>query len=125
MVDTIARQSGELNIETEKGSTFRHTLTWKSGAEGLETPVDLTNCTADMQIRPSQQSDTILHQMTTENGGIILGGINGTIDLYISDVVSTGFDWNTGVYSLEITLANGDVKRLVRGRFTAYDETTR
>lgn len=125
MTDTINRQSAELNIEIDKGSTFRHTLTWKSGTKGSETPVDLTDCTARMQIREKQASPDFLHEMTTENGGITLGGVAGTIELFINDAASTTFAWKKGTYGLEIEFLNGDVRRLLRGSFVAHDETTR
>lgn len=124
--DKISRQSAELLIEIDKGSTFRHTITWKSGPEGSETPVDLTGCSAEMQIREDQDSDIILHTLSTGiEGGITLGDAAGTIELYIADGASTAFDWNSGVYGLEITFSNGDVRRLLRGKIKAFNETTR
>lgn len=125
MVETVNRQSTELALEIDKGSTFRHTVTWKSGPTGSETLVDLTGATARMQIRSDVTNDTILHEMTTENDGITLGGALGTIELHISDTDSTLFAWTKGVYGLEIILSTGDVRRLLRGKVKAFDETTR
>jgi len=128
MANLISRKSAELGLEIEKGSTFRHTLTWKSGAVGLETPVDLTGATARMQLRQTVTAAAIDYEMTTENGGITLGStdpIDGTINLYMSNTDTTAFAWTKAVYSLEIQLANGDVRTIVRGNVTAYDETTR
>jgi len=128
MASLISRKSAELGLEIEKGSTFRHTLTWKSGTAGAETPVDLTGATARMQLRQSVTAATFDYEMTTENSGITLGSpdpIDGTITLYMSDSDTTGFAWTKAVYSLEIQLANGDVRTIVRGNVTAYDETTR
>ena len=125
MVETVNRQSTELSLEIDKGSTFRHTVTWKSGPTGSEVLVDLTDAAARMQIRSDVTHDSILHDMTTENGGITLGGVAGTIELYISDTDSTAFTWTKGVYGLEIILANGEVRRLLRGKIKAFDETTR
>jgi len=128
MVATVSRQSTDLNLEIDKGSTFRHQVTWKAGEEGAETAVDLTDCTAQMQIRETQDDSIILHEMTTENGGIVLGNvdpIDGTINLYISDEDSTAFTWNKAVYSIEISFSSGDTRRLLRGKVKAFNETTR
>ena len=124
MAAKISRLSVQINMDIEKGSTFRHRFIW-TYAEDPQNPIDLTGCTARMQIRPSQESDAIYQDLTTENGGITLGGTSGTIDLYISDVDSTAWTWNTGVYGLEIAFPNTDVRRLCRGTVVAYDETTR
>jgi hypothetical protein len=125
MASIVNRQSADLKIEMEKGSTFRHKLTWKAGAEGAETPVDLTDATSKMQIRPSISSNTVNLELNTENGGITLGGALGTIHLYVSDTDTTAFTFKKAVYSLEVTLGNGDVRTLVRGNIAAYDEVTR
>lgn len=125
MASTIARQSVELNLEMDKGSDFSHKLTWKSGEVGQETPIDLTGATARMQLRSKASSGTFLHEMTTENGGIILGNATGEIYLYISSTDTSSFTFTKAVYDLEIELASGQVRRLIRGTITAYDEVTR
>lgn len=125
MAVTVKRQSTELNFEIDKGSSFRHQITWKTGPAGSELPVDLTGCTAQMQIRSRPTSPDVLHELTTENGGITLGDATGTIDLFISDEDSTAFTWKDAVYGLEITFVNTDVRRLLRGKIKAYDETTK
>jgi len=124
MAEKISRLSVVINIEVEKGSTFRHTLVW-TYAEEPYIPIDLTGCTALMQVRPDQDSDEILHEMTTENDGLVLGGTTGSIDMYISAADSTAWEWNDGVYSLEVTFPNTDVRRLARGVFISFNETTR
>lgn len=125
-IDVITRLSAPLDIEVDKGSTFRHEITWMAGEEGFETEVDLTGCTARMQLRESATSDTILHEMTTEDGGITLGGVNGTVEMFISDTASTLFTFRRAVYGLEIIFPiSSDVRRLLRGTFTFFDETTR
>jgi len=125
----IARQSKELDIEVDKGSTLRHAFTWKSGNKGSEVPVDLSGCTARLLVKDlneySQVGTTELYDMTTENGRITLNNNLGEIELYVSDEDSTAFTWNNGYYGLEIYFSNGDTKRLLRGRFTAYDEIVR
>jgi len=121
----VPRKSQALNIEIDKGSTFRSDLIWKEGVS--ETPKDLTGYTARMQIRPDIDSETILHEMTTENGGIAITELEGKISLFISDTDSTAFDWEEGVYGLELidTAGSNDVRRLVRGEVATFDEVTR
>ena len=125
MAITIKRESAELNIELEKGSTFRHKLTWSAGKKGSELPVDLTGCTAELQVRASINSTDILLTLNIENGGLTLYGATGEIEIVIEHLASSSFAWERGVYGLEVTLANTDVVRLVRGRITAFSEVVR
>lgn len=121
----VPRKAQQLNIEIDKGSTFRASLVWKVGEPAV--PKDLTGYTGRMQIRPDVDSPTIYHEMTTANGGISIDGPNGKISLFISDTDSTGFDWDDAVYGLELidSAGNSDVRRLVFGDVTAFDEVTR
>jgi len=115
--------AGKLKLLIEQGATFRKLLTWKAGVPAV--PVDLTGCTARMQIRADITSTTPLITLTTENGGITLGDTAGTIELYISDADTADITWTAGVYDLEIILANTDVRRLLYGTVTVTPEVTR
>ena len=70
-------------------------------------------------------SETVINSYTVTDVGIVLGDAAGTIDLYISNSNTADFSWKKGVYSLEVTLSDGDVRTLVRGSITAYEEVTR
>jgi len=122
---TVSRKAVALNIEIDKGSTFRTTLIWMIGEPAVIK--DLTGYTARMQMRPDVDSEIILHEMTTEDGGIEIDGVNGKINLFIGDDTSTAFDWNEAVYGLELIDSGGsdDVRRLTYGNIEAFDETTR
>lgn len=115
--------AGKLKLRIEQGATFRKLLTWKAGTPAV--PVDITGCTARMQIRADIDDADPLISLTTENGGITLGDTAGTIELYISDTDTAAITWETGVYDLEIILANGDVRRLLYGTVTVTPEVTR
>jgi hypothetical protein len=111
-------------LKIDQGATFRKSATWKVGpAPG--TAVDLTGCTARMHIRSDVKSPLVLATLTTANGGITLGGVAGTVEIYISDEATTLFAWTTGVYDLEVEFANGDVRRLMYGSVTVSPEVTR
>lgn len=115
--------AAKLKLTIEQGATFRKTLTWKTGTPAVA--VDLTGCTARMHIRTEIASPTPLVSLTTENGGIILGGAAGTIVLLITATATAAIAWEAGVYDLEIILANGDVRRLLYGPVAVSLEVTR
>ena len=106
-----------------QGATFRKRWTWKPGG----VPMDFTGCKARMQVRAEIDSTVVLLELTTENGGIVLGAGPGTIDLYISAIDTTVIAWESGVFDLEIQYAAGpdEVDRLIYGTVTASREVTR
>jgi len=123
-ISKIDRKSASLDFGTDKGATFRHRFTWKTGPIDAEVPVDLTGATALMQIKSYSDGSTLI-ELSTENGRITLGGINGTIDLFIADNDTALFDWTKGYYDLDITLLSSDVRKLLRGVFISHDEITK
>ena len=104
--------AGKLKLAIEQGATFRKLLTYK-GRYARRRGERLTGCTARAQIRSAITSPTVLVNLTTENGGIVLGGVAGTIELIITDTATAAITWTTGVYDLEIVFPSGDVRRLV------------
>jgi|688.fasta_scaffold06877_3 hypothetical protein len=114
--------AGRHDILIEQGSTFSFVATW-SDPEG--NPIDVTGCTARMQVRPWQESDTVLLSLTTENGGITLGGPDGTVTLLASDEVTTNLPAGYAIYDIEIETAAGDVTRLLQGAVDISAEVTR
>lgn len=121
MAAELAGFAESLKIEIEQGATFKVTLTWN---DENGTAIDLTAWTARMHIRDTIDTATILHELTTENGGITLGGVLGTIDLLISATDTAAFTFTSGVYDLE--LINGaEVTRLLKGSVKLSKEVTR
>ena len=114
----------KLKFTIYQGATFRKRLTW-TGPAPTRTPIDLTGCTARMQVRPDIESATVLVELNTTNGGITLGGAAGTIELFISDEASAAFTWLSGVWDLEIEFASGEVRRLMQGTVSVSPEVTR
>ena len=77
-----------------------------------------------MQIRETVDSTTTIHESTTANNEIVLGGIAGTITFSISAVTTAAFTFDCGVYDLELVNGN-DVTRLLRGDVVLSKEVTR
>jgi hypothetical protein len=88
-------------------------------------PIDLTGMTARMQIRLRIDSTDVIHELTTENGGITLDTVTCTINLKIPASVTSTFDFSTAVYNLELIDSLGDVVSLSRGILTLVKEVTR
>jgi hypothetical protein len=110
-------------IKIIQGATLRDVTTWKTGTPAVA--VDLTGCTARMQIRAKIADTAALKSLTTENGGIALGGAAGTVTIFLSATDTAAIAWKSGVYDLEIVFASGDVRRLLSGSVSVSPEVTR
>lgn len=113
--------AGEWPITIEKGATFDPVLTLKTN--GGADLVDLSGCTARMHIRGSASGDLIA-ELTTENGGIVLGGALGTVTLLLTAIQTAAIErTKDGVYDLEIA-SGAVVRRWVEGPVTFSPEVT-
>ncbi|ENV08306.1 hypothetical protein F966_02980 [Acinetobacter higginsii] len=114
--------AAKLKLKIEQGTTFRQSLDWKSNGE----PVNLTGYTARMQMRNPIDSPIIIHELTTENGGITFSDVlTGKIELFITADNTSAFIFDSCVYDLEMVAPNTDVIRLLEGEITLSKEVTR
>ena len=113
----------KLKLKIIQGATFRKPLAWL--APDKTTPIDLTGCTARMQVRSEIESDTVLLELTTENGCIVIDGSAGKLTLHLSPSATAAIAWESGVWDLEVVHPSGDVTRLVQGSISVSREVTR
>jgi hypothetical protein len=114
-------ETGTYNFTIYQGATFSRVLTWK---DSNDTAVNLTGYTARLQIRECLESESPFVTLTTENGGIALGGSAGTITLAISATLTAAITQSSGVYDLEL-ITGSTVTRLLKGDVTISKEVTR
>ncbi len=112
----------KLKLTIYQGATFKRRLRWMDAAR---QPIDLTGCTARMQIREEVEATAVLLGLTTENARIALGGATGTVDLTISAADTAAISWSAGVWDLEIVHPGGAVTRLAQGSCVVSPEVTR
>lgn len=111
-------------LQIIQGETLAKTFNWKAGSP-TPTPVDLTGCTARMQIRSKVGAVAHLMELTTENGRIVLGGAAGTVQLNLTAAETSAINWVSGVYDLEIVYLDGRVRRLISGSVVVSPGVTR
>lgn len=119
--------AGIYNILCEQGTTFGRVfeLQYPDPVDPeIYYPYDLTGHTARMQVRRTIESSTAMITLTTENGGISLGGNDGRITILMSDEDTSSLT-SSGVYDLEIIDGGGAVSRVVQGEFVLSLEVTR
>jgi hypothetical protein len=107
----------EANFRIWKGATFSTRINYFRDA-GRSQPFDLSGYTAELVLAKTAGGPT-LHILSTEVGGITLGGVNGTIDLLIPAATTAAFTWKSAVYDLTVASPIGVVDALLTGRFSA------
>lgn len=113
----------KLNLKVDQGATFSKVVVWKTGTPAVA--VDLTGCSARMQVRGKLTDPAVLLELTTTNGGIALGGTTGTVTINISASQTAAISWVAAVYDLELVFAGGTVRRLLAGSVAVSPEVTR
>ena len=93
------------------------------GALYYNTPIDLTGYTARMAIK-DKVGGTVLHSLTTENGGLTINTITNTIFMSISSSDTASFGWKRGVYDLEMVSSTGEVTKILTGSVIVSKEVT-
>jgi hypothetical protein len=117
-------QPAHIDLDVYKGSTFVKIIQWKTGEPPVA--VNLTGCTARMQIRKAVNDTTVLDTLTTENGKLVIHEpLNGKFKIVISAATSTAYTFTSAVYDLEIIFLDGTVTRVIEGCLTAAPEVTR
>lgn len=122
--------AGKLALTIKQGATFSRVFTWKvredpEDSESALVPVDLTGWIGRMQARTAITAEDTLFSLTTENGGITLGGAAGTVTVLIEPEETSTFPPAKYVYDIELEAADGYVKDFLEGKITVTAEVTR
>ena len=126
--------AGKYNFTIEQGTTTKFEVQY-SDDDG--TPIDLTSYQCRMQIR-SDYADfdstlyaTLSSSLAVDGTGLNLQGVDGSkeltsgsIGVIISSAVTETFDFDEGVYDLELVTGT-NVTRLLQGKVKISREVTR
>lgn len=112
-------------VTINKINALGYTAYTNGGVLEYNQPVSLAGYTAKMQIREKINSDTVIHELTTENGGIAFDNTNKTITLQIPDTTTVGFNFSQAVYGLEFTSNTTGTFEFAVGNISLTKEVTR
>ena len=124
--------AGRYSFTIEQGTTLDFNVQY---LDSNSTPVDLTNYSGRMQIRPTLTSNDVIITLSSsraEDGtGLNFSGSNGTtpptsgsIGVFISAASSSLFNFNEAVYDLKI-YSGSIVTRILEGKVKLSKEVTR
>ena len=94
------------------------------GILSYHQPKDLSSYSATMQIRPKLGSAVLLDQLTSADGNIIFNNTDKTITISIPSSKTAGYEFNSAVYSLEVT-SGTTVTTLLVGSISLVKEITK
>jgi len=112
---------GKYNIVCPQGTTFSQQLIYSLN----NTPINLIGYSARMQIREKHTTAHAQLNLTSSNGGLILGGDQGTIIINVSASQTTAIHAKEYVYDLELVSSSNLVTRIIEGKFIVTPEVTR
>jgi hypothetical protein len=107
------------HLTIEQGRTFKQRFIWQD-ENGI--PIDLSAASAKMQLRASVGSETVLLELSTDTGNIVLDA-HGNIDLEADPNDTWPLDLKEAVYDLIVTTGS-IVTALARGRVTIIHAIT-
>ena len=113
------------DIIIEQGATWVDSFTINIiNEDGIKTPFNLTDYISRLQMRENY-GEPILIELTTAGGGIVLGGMAGTVVATLTHVATAALTWTKAVYDWEIESPSGVVTRLRRGDVNVIREITK
>ncbi len=118
-------------LSVESADTTDYTAYSSGGQLAYQPPVDLTGCTARMEVRANLDDADAVLTLTTATAApasrlSIANPTSGKIDIEISDEDTAAIvAWESAVWDLEITHADGSKTRLASGTFSVSREVTR
>jgi hypothetical protein len=111
----IDMAAGRYDLYIEQGVTYTKIFTWY---DSTNTPIDLSDYTAIMQVRYSVDDDTVIVASDSIPAGIVLtlGGALGTITVDIAASISNALDFDIAVWDINLThTPTGVITRLLEG----------
>ena len=114
------------DIEIVQGKTWEAKFRYLSLCSAGRKPVavNLDTYTARMVVRECAEDSALLLDLTTENGGITLGGATGTIDIDATPTQTSNLTAGDGVYEIELYVGS-DVIGFATGNVKVYQEIVR
>jgi hypothetical protein len=104
------------NINIDQGTTFSLVV---EAVHDNNSPIDLTNHTANSQIRKHYSSTNSVSFTTNVNSSL------STVTLSLTSTQTANIEWGRYVYDVNITSNSGIVTRIVEGIATVSPRVTR
>jgi len=112
------------NITLNAVNSLGYKAYTQGGVVEYNKPINLTNVIGIMQIRAKLEDSTVIEELTTENGMIVIDTTKSTITLNIPAFNTAGYTFSTAVYSLELNIGV-QITPFIQGNISLVKEVTR
>lgn len=110
------------DIVIEQGTTLNIPIQWKPN----NNVINITNYVITMQIRKFIEDTTVLLELSTTNGKIIItDSVSGVFTVKISPSDTSTATWSNGVYDINILDTNANVYKVLKGTALLNKSVTR
>lgn len=115
--------AAQYNFTIEQGATFTRSFTYK---DSTGSPINLTNYTAQGQVRQAVESGSVLLEFSTANGYVGLGGTAGTITWTVPYTITRTLSFQGARYDFFLfSSGSAAVTKLLYGIADTYLSVTR
>lgn len=126
MNPSIGNLPQPLDLKLYRGATEALMLTARiMNADGsFASLFDLTGWSAKLQIRAQAGDTTVLAELSTANGLIVLAGTAGTITINWAAANTAAYAFDRGVYDLMMTDDAGSISYFIAGKISVSASVT-
>ncbi len=113
-------QPGRFNFTLTQGDTFNTAPAWKINGNY----VNVTGYTAKMDVKQAVTSSTVIVELSSANGRITVGGIDGKFTLNLTPAETAALPAGNYIYDLDVTAPGGAVYTLLTGGFSVVPQVS-
>lgn len=121
LISTTQTRAVNVSLVIQQGSDFSHTISLQNSDGSVFV---LSGYSGKMQIREVVGGITVLAELSTTNGRMLINGLAGQLTLSLTNAQTAAMTWRSGVYDLEITSGSSVTTRIMEGRVTLSPEVT-
>ena len=111
---------GRFKFVITQGDTFHTSPAWKIN----NSYVNVTGYSAKMDVKIAPTSTSTIIELSSDNGRITVGGIDGKFTLDLSPAETGALPAGNYIYDLDVTSPGGVVTTLLTGGFTVVTQVT-
>jgi hypothetical protein len=113
--------AGQKNFEVDQNTTFTFTIEYE---DPTGNPINLTGCTAKMQVRDSKGGQKLAFTLTSPSGGITIDPLDGKLTIKMTPTQTSKLFYPKSEYDLMLTDINLNKTKLLEGFLTLSRSVT-
>lgn len=110
------------NFEVDQNATFTFQVQYVEDNE--VTPINLTGCTAKMQVRDTAGGSKLAFTLTSPASGITINGPTGTLTVKMTPTQTNKMFYPKSAYDIMVIDTNGNKIKLLEGFMTLSRSVT-